>query len=109
MHTSMQRVVLLAIPMMIAPFVVVKPMTPQGPPPIAAEVLARVAKAPPLTIDQVNKWETELSNWGKWGPEDERGSLNFATPQKTLEALRLVKDGRCGVAFAICDAGESSG
>ena len=35
----------------------------QGPPPIDPAVLARVAKAPPLTIDQVNKWETELSNW----------------------------------------------
>jgi len=56
-------------------------------------VAARVATAPPLTIEQVNKWETELSNWGKWGPEDERGSLNFVTPQKTLDALKLAKDG----------------
>ena len=65
----------------------------QGPPPIDPAVLARGAKAPPLTIDQVNKWETELSNWGKWGPDDERGSLNFVTPQKTLEALKLARDG----------------
>jgi hypothetical protein len=28
-------------------------------------VAARIATAPPLTIEQVNKWETELSNWGK--------------------------------------------
>jgi len=26
-------------------------------------VAARIATAPPLTIEQVNKWETELSNW----------------------------------------------
>src|SRR5215510_3572167 len=56
-------------------------------------VVARVATAPPLTIDQVNKWETELSNWGKWGPDDERGSLNYVTPQKTLDAMKLAKDG----------------
>lgn len=56
-------------------------------------VAARLAAAPPLTIEQVNKWETELSNWGKWGPTDERGSLNFVTPQKTIEAMRLAKDG----------------
>jgi putative cyclase len=56
-------------------------------------VAARIATAPPLTIEQVNKWETDLSNWGKWGPDDERGSLNFVTPQKTMEAMRLVKDG----------------
>jgi Putative cyclase len=61
--------------------------------PVDSAVAARVATAPPLTIEQVNKWETELSNWGKWGPEDERGSLNFVTPQKTIEAMRLAKDG----------------
>lgn len=64
-----------------------------APPPVDPAVLARIATAPPLTIEQVNKWETELSNWGKWGPDDERGSLNFVTPQKTAEASKLVKDG----------------
>lgn len=62
-------------------------------PPVNPEVAARVAKAPPLSIEQVNKWESELSNWGKWGAADERGSLNFVTPQKSLEAARLVRDG----------------
>lgn len=62
-------------------------------PPADPAVAARAATAPPLTIDQVNRWETELSNWGKWGPDDERGSLNFVTPKKTVDALRLAKDG----------------
>jgi putative cyclase len=61
-----------------------------GPDPAVA---ARIATAPPLTIEQINKWETELSNWGKWGPDDERGSLNYVTPQKTMDAMRLAKDG----------------
>jgi kynurenine formamidase len=56
----------------------------------AAQSLAAPAK---LTIEQVNQWETELSNWGRWGKEDERGALNLVTPQKTREATRLVKDG----------------
>ena len=64
-----------------------------APAPIDPAVLARVATAPRLTIEQVNTWETELSNWGKWGPDDERGSLNFVTPQKTAAALKLAKDG----------------
>jgi hypothetical protein len=51
------------------------------------------ASPKPLTIDQVNRWETDLSNWGRWGKEDERGTLNLVTPQKTREAARLVKDG----------------
>ena len=46
-----------------------------------------------ITIDQVNRWETELSNWGRWGKDDERGSLNLVTPEKTRQAVRLVKDG----------------
>jgi hypothetical protein len=63
------------------------------PPSVDPAVAARIANAPPLTIEQVNKWETELSNWGKWGADDERGSLNYVTPQKTRDAVRLVKDG----------------
>jgi kynurenine formamidase len=34
------------------------------------------------------------SNSGRWGPDDELGTLNFITPQKRLEALRLVTIGR---------------
>ncbi|MBZ5635073.1 MAG: cyclase family protein [Acidobacteriia bacterium] len=46
-----------------------------------------------VTIDQVNRWETELSNWGRWGKDDERGALNLVTAKKQVEAARLVKDG----------------
>jgi hypothetical protein len=46
-----------------------------------------------VTIDQVIHWETELSNWGRWGKDDERGSLNLVTPEKTKQAVRLVRDG----------------
>src|SRR6266566_8815643 len=47
---------------------------------------------PTITIEQVNRWETELSNWGRWGKDDERGALNLITPQKQVQAARLVKD-----------------
>jgi len=39
-------------------------------------------------------WETWETNWGRWGPEDEKGSLNYVTPEVTLAALRLVKEGK---------------
>jgi hypothetical protein len=89
-----QRVLLLGT-IVTAVVCIAAPQTPAPPPPppVSPETLARVAKAPPLTIDQINKWESELSNWGKWGADDERGSLNFVTPQKTIEATKLVKDG----------------
>ncbi len=35
----------------------------------------------------------ELSNWGRWGEDDEKGSLNLITAKKRVEAARLVKKG----------------
>ncbi len=35
----------------------------------------------------------KLSNWGRWGKDDERGALNFITPQKRAAAGRLVQSG----------------
>ena len=46
-----------------------------------------------VTLETLEKWETELSNWGKWGPDDQRGTLNMITPEKTRAATRLVEDG----------------
>ena len=54
---------------------------------------AATADHPAVTIEQVNRWETELSNWGRWGQDDERGALNLITPQKEVQAARLVKAG----------------
>lgn len=36
----------------------------------------------------------ELSNWGRWGDDDEIGTLNFVTPQKRVQAGQLVKTGK---------------
>ncbi len=36
----------------------------------------------------------ELSNWGRWGDDDEIGTMNFVTPQKRVEAAKLVKTGK---------------
>jgi kynurenine formamidase len=35
----------------------------------------------------------ELSNWGRWGPDDQRGALALLTPERVLQATRLVRDG----------------
>lgn len=34
-----------------------------------------------------------LSNWGRWGPEDEKGTLNLITPRLIIQATGLVKTG----------------
>lgn len=33
------------------------------------------------------------SNWGRWGKQDQAGTLNHITPAKRIEAARLVRDG----------------
>jgi len=35
-----------------------------------------------------------LKNWGRWGADDERGTMNYLTPDKIAAAARLVKSGR---------------
>ena len=47
----------------------------------------RVDKA---TIDA---WMEELSNWGRWGKNDQMGTVNLITPAKRKSALAAVKEG----------------
>ena len=47
-----------------------------------------------VTLDTLKRWEKELSNWGRWGKEDQRGLLNLITPEKTKQALALVKEAK---------------
>jgi kynurenine formamidase len=36
---------------------------------------------------------TDLSNWGRWGKDDEMGAMNLITPAKRKQAAGLVKEG----------------
>ena len=35
-----------------------------------------------------------LKNWGRWGPDDELGAVNFVTPEDIVGAARLVRRGQ---------------
>ena len=45
------------------------------------------------TRADIDRWMTELSNWGRWGKTDQSGTVNLITPDKRREAAALVKDG----------------
>ncbi len=47
-----------------------------------------------VTKEQFDRWMSELSNWGRWGEDDQLGALNLVTPAKRVEAARLVETGR---------------
>ena len=66
---------------------------------LAAAVLAGAglgAQEPPpeVTKTQFDAWMTELSNWGRWGDDDQLGALNLITPAKRVEAAKLVETGQ---------------
>src|SRR6185436_16564711 len=48
---------------------------------------------PLVTKAQYEAWQTTLSNWGRWGKDDQLGTLNLVTPAKRRAALALVKEG----------------
>ncbi len=53
----------------------------------------RPGSRPLVTKAEYERWQTELSNWGRWGKDDELGTLNLITPAKRKQAAALVKDG----------------
>lgn len=50
-------------------------------------------KAEVVTQATFETWLQEISNWGRWGKEDELGTLNLVTPEKRKAAAALVRDG----------------
>ena len=45
------------------------------------------------TEQEIWSWHRSLSNWGRWGADDERGTLNLITPAKRLQAASLLGEG----------------
>lgn len=46
-----------------------------------------------LTKADVEAMMQSLSNWGRWGDDDQLGALNLITPEKRRQAAALVTDG----------------
>jgi kynurenine formamidase len=60
---------------------------------LAAGVAPTAQRAQPVTRQQFDAWMQQISNWGRWGKEDELGTLNLITPEKRKAAAALVRDG----------------
>ncbi|WP_290802687.1 cyclase family protein [Herbiconiux sp.] len=46
-----------------------------------------------LTTSAVERYFDELSNWGRWGRDDRKGTLNLITPEVRRQALASVRAG----------------
>jgi hypothetical protein len=49
---------------------------------------------PAITLDQLHATAERLKNWGRWGPDDEIGTLNHVTAADVVAASRLVRKGK---------------
>jgi kynurenine formamidase len=55
-----------------------------------------------VTPAQYERWKKDLSNWGRWGKDDQIGALHLITPAKRKQAASLVKEG-----FSVSMAGDA--
>src|SRR5262245_43261811 len=63
---------------------------------IVAMMSARAPQGPAnnkVTPQQFEQWKKDLNNWGRWGKDDEVGTMNLITPAKRKQAAALVKEG----------------
>jgi len=56
-----------------------------------AEVQGAAAK---ITMEEIGAAAERLKNWGKWGPDDELGTLNYTQAEDVVAAARLVQKGK---------------
>jgi kynurenine formamidase len=47
-----------------------------------------------LTMNDIREAAERLKNWGRWGPDDEIGTLNYTHPEDVVAAARLVQKGK---------------
>jgi kynurenine formamidase len=45
-------------------------------------------------MEKIHALARKVSNWGRWGADDERGTVNFITPEVVRRAVGCVKRGR---------------
>ena len=76
---------------------------------IAALAVSRLSSQSPspstshsVTPEEYERWKRDLSNWGRWGKDDQIGALNLITSSKRKQAASLVKEG-----FSVSMAGDA--
>lgn len=47
----------------------------------------------PVNAQEFDALFTRISNWGRWGADDQRGAANLVTPEKRRQAVALVRTG----------------
>ena len=64
----------------------------------------------PVTREWLERVFEQVKNWGRWGPDDELGALNYVTPERRAAAARLVREGvlvGCALDLAVEPAADN--
>ncbi|HEX4026326.1 MAG TPA: cyclase family protein [Rhizomicrobium sp.] len=70
---------------------------------MASAARAQAATRPDSTPEDFVRLQKQLSNWNRWGPDDQMGAVNLITPQKRKAALHTVQE---GVSFSMARNAE---
>ena len=70
-----------------------QPVSGQTEGPTTTTSAANPAATSPATPADYLRWRNEFKNWGRWGPDDQRGTTNLITAEKVLTTVKLVKAG----------------
>ena len=70
---------------------------------LSASTASAQTTRPNSTPQDFMRLQKELSNWGRWGAEDQMGAVNLITPDKRKAALHTVKE---GVSFSMARNAE---
>ena len=55
---------------------------------------ASVGPGPRVSLEEFERLFESVKNWGRWGPDDQLGTLNLITPDRVRAAAALVRSGR---------------
>lgn len=58
-----------------------------------AQAIVTATQNPKPTFELFEQYYEYCSNWGRWGEQDQRGTLNHITPEKVRDAAALVRSG----------------
>jgi kynurenine formamidase len=50
--------------------------------------------SPRVSLEEFERIFESVKNWGRWGPDDQLGTLNLLTPERVRAAAGLVRSGR---------------
>jgi kynurenine formamidase len=56
--------------------------------------MAELTRPAPVTLREFDEIFEKVKNWGRWGPDDQLGTLNYITAESVRAAAALVRSGR---------------